>query len=361
MARCGARMIALPDRVKDFLPLAMRIAGGLLLLVGLILAAVTEKGLIDHHDAIMRHGSEVLDLGGDAQPEANQHGALARISGVPQLSQPPHDPDFNLQVAAPVLIRRVEMFQWREVDVGGQVHYELDWVDHPLDASRFKHPDGHSNPGAFPIEGHRFDAGQVRVGGFILSPELLQALPGSQPVLPDMRHLPVNLAASFSLSADTLLTSVSPNSPRLGDLRVSWEAVPLQMVTVFARINGDRLVPTNDAANDKVYSIEVGDRAMSDVLSDVPPPPRSAQTRRIVAVLLVVLGVLLLKRPRRGSRKDLPLVLALGVLPVAIMAGTMWLGHGGVQAAVWLGLAALAASAAIWCWRMRDPANPTRA
>lgn len=354
-------MISLPDRVKDFLPLARRIAGGLLLLAGMILAAVTEKGLIDHHDALMRHGSEVLDLDGNAQPEAGQHGALARISGMPQVLQQPRDPDFNLQVDAPALIRRVEMFQWREVDVSGQVHYELDWVDHPLDASRFKHPDGHTNPGAFPLEGHRFDAGQVRVAGFILSPQLLQALPGSQPVLPDMRHLPVNLAASFSLSGNTLLTSASPNSPRLGDLRVSWDAVPLQTVTVFARIDGDRLVPTSDSANDKVYSIEVGDRAMSDVLSDVPPSPRSAQTRRIVAVLLVVFGVLLLRRPYRRERMDLAFVLALGVLPVALMAGTMWLGHGGVQAAIWLGLAVLAAGVAIWWWRSRHPADSTRA
>jgi len=350
-------MISLPDRVKNFLPLALRIAGGLLLIIGMILAAVTEKDLIDHHDAIMRHGGEVLDLGSNAQPEAGQHGALARISGVPQVVQQPRDPDFNLQVDAPVLIRQVEMFQWREVDVGGQVHYELDWVDHPLDASRFKHPDGHTNPGAFPIEGHRFDAGQVRVAGFILSPQLLQALPGSQPVLPDMRHLPVNLAASFSLSGNTLLTSASPNSPQLGDLRVSWEAVPLQTVTVFARIDGDQLVPTSDSANEKVYSIEVGDRAMSDVLSDVPPPPPFASTRLIDAMLLAMVGALLLGRFRNGML----LLLSLGITPVAVLAGVMRLGHGNAIAASWFGLALMTTMIAIWQWRSRHPADSTRA
>jgi hypothetical protein len=231
--------------------LVLNMLGALLVLAGVGLVATTARGLLNYRAAASRHGGEVINLGGDMQPKAGQHGYMVRLVGTPTVVEAPRDPEFNLRVNTPVLLRHVEMFQWREVRIGNGVHYEMDWVDRPLDASHFKEPAGHANPASFPISGKQFDAGLVQMGGFKLGPMLLHALPGSQRVTADTKSLPENLAASFTLYQDHLVTSAHPDDPRLGDVRVSWDEVPLQQLTIVGRLDGDQILAAAEAADGK--------------------------------------------------------------------------------------------------------------
>ena len=330
----------------------LKMLGALLLLGGLALLASTENGLLAYRQASQRHGGEVLDLDRQIGPEIGQYGYMVRVAGMPHVVVPPRDVDFNQSAAVPVLIRHVEMFQWREVIVGGVAYYELDWVDRPLDSNRFEHPAGHANPGAFPIAGRQFDAGEVRVGGFRLSASLLHALPGSARLTPDVKALPPNLAASFSADGDYLTTSAHPDSPRLGDLRVSWETVPLQTVTLIGRLDGDTLVPAKDAADGKGYEVQVGTRSLVDIFPDLPVPPEAVMPRRAIALLLASLGVLALLWERREHVSDLLLPLGVGALLIGAVGGAMWLGGSAGVSLQWFGLATLGLAIAGWpLWR----------
>lgn len=324
------------------------VAGALLVLAGLGLVATTEQASVEHRVAAERHGGQVLEVEGDARPDVGKDHYMVRVSGKLNVVDPPVDQDFNQRVATPVLLRHVEMFQWREVRVGGDVHYEQDWVDRPLDASRFERPAGHANPGAFPVQGKQFDAGLVKIGGYALAPELLHALPGGERIAPDMKALPANLAASFSRYGDYLVTSANPDHPRLGDLRVSWEAVPVQVVTIFARPQGDLLVPAADAPDGKGYDVQVGDRRLVDVLPDVPEPPVFAVARRVLAMLLAGIGVLLLLSGRMSAGQALPIALGAGVLLAAAVAGVMWLGKDLQASAYWFVLSVAGLAVVVW-------------
>ena len=318
--------------------LLLRGCGALLLMAGLGLAAVTERGLLVHHLAALRHGGDVVQ--GDSRgPQPGQHGSMVLVSGTPEVIEAPHDAQFNLTVSTPLLARRVEMFQWREVHVGSAVHYELDWSDELQDAAGFEQPRGHVNPRTMPLKSERFMAGKVRVGGFALGPVLVRALPGTETVAPDPSHLPANLAASFSVYHDYLTTSVDPGSPRLGDVRVSWQAVPLQPVTVFARLDGDRLVRASQA-DDQGYQVQVGERSLSDVLPDVPDPPDFTVARRAGAILLAALGAFLLLWERRQRAGDVALALAVGVTAIGAVSCVSWLGGDWSPVLRWLAVAA---------------------
>jgi hypothetical protein len=331
--------------------MALRVAGTLLLLAGVGLGALTERDLLLRRAATERHGGEVTDVGTTGSRDA-LHGSMVRVAGPIDVIEAPRDPDFNLSVPTPVLVRHVEMFQWREVRIGDSVHYEVDWVDHPVDARGFMHPAGHANPGGFPVSGKQFDAGLVQVGGFALGPELLHALPGTVQVTPDIRHLPANLAASFSSYQRWLVTSADPGHPKLGDVRVSWDAVPLQTVTLFARLDGDRLVPAADAADGKGYDVQVGDRTLSEVLPDVPMAPEFVQIRRGLAMLLATLGAYLLLWEHQ--RRDPLLALGMGAALVAAVACVLWLGGGMPMVLRWLVIAL--AGVGVTLWRLRRPA-----
>ncbi|HEY9133134.1 MAG TPA: TMEM43 family protein, partial [Dyella sp.] len=274
-----------------------------------------------------------------------QYGHMVRAVGQPEVIEAPYDPDFNQHAKTPVLVRHVEMFQWREVRLGEQVHYEVDWVDRPVDSSRFAQPGGHENPGTFPIEGKQFDAGLVRLNGLALAPALLHALPGSETVAPETSNMPANMAATFTLYDGYLVTSAKPGHPRLGDIRVSWEAVPLQTLTVFARVDGDRLVPAADVSDGKGFEVQVGDRRLDDVLPDVPSEPALLWARRVIAVLLGALGVFLLLQ---GRSRDVLLAAGIGVLAIGAVAGACWIGGDGMHAVSWLLVAAIGAGVAAW-------------
>ena len=327
--------------------MACNIAGALLMLAGVGLVAMTIRGQLNYRAAVERHGGEVTSLAEDALPQAGQHGAMVRLVGTPQVVEAPLDPDFNLQVDTPVLVRHVEMFQWREVRIGNSVHYELDWVDRPLDASHFKEPVGHTNPASFPLSGKQFDAGLVRLGGFRLSPQLLNALPGSEQVAPDPKLLPENLAASFTPYQDYLVTSARPGDPRLGDLRVSWNAVPLQEMTIVARIDGDKLVAAADAADGKGYDVEVGNVPLLDVFPDLPVPPAHVMGSRVLAMLLAMLGAFLLLVTHR-HRGDVLMALALGALAVGTVASVLWLERDALMLCGWLAVTLCGLVVAAW-------------
>lgn len=325
-----------------------RVLGALLLLSGAGLVAMTEQGLLDNRHASDRHGGQILDVGTGDSPRTEQHGYLVRVAGPVNVVEEPYDPEFGQRAKVPVLTRRVEMFQWREIRVGSDVHYEQDWVDRPVDSRRFAKTSGHTNPERFPVEGKQFDAGQVRVGAYALSPPVLHALPGSDVLTPDMKAVPANLAASFTLYDHYLTTSTHPEQPRLGDLRVSWEAVPAQLVTVFAQIDGDQLVPAAHAADGKGFDVQSGDRSMVDVVPDVPAPPSFVWLRRLAALFLAACGALLLLPERPRTHHDLMLAVGAGALLVGAVACVLWLGTDMAAGGIWFGIALLGMATAVW-------------
>jgi hypothetical protein len=326
-----------------------RVGGALLLLTALGLIAWNERRVMDYAAALSRQGgAPVLDLGAEGRPAAGQYGSLTRVSGVPRVVDAPRDAEFNVRVETPILVRHVEMFQWREITVGGVTHYELDWVDRPIDASSFAKPSGHVNPGAFPVQGRQFEAGEVRLGHFRLSSTILRAFPGSKVVTPDEKKLPPNLAATFQQAGDALVTSSRAANPRLGDLRVSWEAVPLQSMTVLARIDGDTLVPGRPTREgDAGFDVQVGDRSLQDVMPATPEPPGAVLIVRVLAVVLAALGAMLLACTSR-LRFDVLFAIGIGAVIVSSVAGVLWMAGDAMAASVWLLVAVLGAGLAIW-------------
>lgn len=333
-------------------PWLRRVLGVLLLLAGAGLVAMTEQGLLDNRHASDRHGGQIFDLGGGDSPSAGHHGNLVRVSGAVRVIEEPFDPEFGQRAHAPVLIRHVEMFQWRELRLGGDVHYEQDWVDRPIDSRGFAHTSGHVNPERFPIEGKQFDSGQARVGNYVLSAPLLHALLGGELIAPNIKTLPTNLAASFAPNGNYFTTSEHPDHPVLGDLRVSWEAVPAQVVTVFAQINGDQLVPSASATDGKGFDVQIGERSLVDVVPDVPAPPSFVWARRIGGLLLAMLGALLLLPERPRTHHDALLAVGSGALLISAVACVMWLGTDMTVGAVWFGVALVGMGVAVWRLRV---------
>ncbi len=339
-----------------------KIVGATLILAGVALAAVGANDVLQYETSLAAHGGVVVDLGTAAQPAADQHGRMLRVVGKPVVVDPPRDAPFNLKSDTPLLTRHVEMFQWREVNISNRLHYELDWVDHLVDSNRFKQPHGHANPAALPLQGREFAAGRIRIGGFSLGPTLQRALPGLVKVPPDTRALAANLAVSFGQHGDYLQTSVRPTSPQLGDLRVSWTAVPLQQITLVARADGDVLRTAVDAPDAQGYQMAVGNVSLFDLFPDLPLQPHATALKWVLAILLAMLGAYVLVSVHRCSAgeasarlvgRDLLLALGAGSTAVGVVTTVLWLGHDRERMAWWLAVTVAGALLAAWQLRRR--------
>src|SRR6185437_1543456 len=145
-----------------------------------------------------------------------------------------------------------------------------------------------------------------------------------------------------------------PDAPRLGDLRVSWDAVPLQQLTIVGRLDGARLGAATGAADGKGYQVQVGDVPLLDLFPDLPVPPEFVMIWRIVSVLLAALGALVLLSAQR-RRNDPLLALGLGAIGVGSVASIIWLGGENAHAlGGWLVVALVGVALSIWCLRRRS-------
>ena len=324
--------------------------GAALLLLGLLLLGFTE-----HADRLRAMGEDALGgfvLTGDAAvPDSSANGKLVLAVGAPEVKTPARDAQFGVSIDAPALVRKVEMFQWKEMRYGGQRSYEMDWFDYPIDSSAFGNQTGHANPGAFPINAARFDSPDVTVAGFKLAPALVRMIDGVEPFAPDLSHVPPNMAATFQSSDGMLVTSANPDHPQVGDLRISWMRIAPSNLTVFARDDGGTLVPASNPAGDAIAQVLLGRHSLTDVLTDAPQPPHFKWARRVLALLLAWAGAtLLLPRERR---RDRPLALAIAVIPLAVLAAAFWFDVRTLAAAILVLVAAAAVAVAAWRWRMR--------
>lgn len=320
--------------------------GVLLCVLGLLLLGVTEqqgRALALGEDAL---GGPVL-TGTAAVPGPDADGELVYAVGAPVLAHPATDAQFGVAVDAPVLLRKVEMFQWKQM-TGAQAGYEQDWYDHPIDSTRFAKPDGHANPTQWPLASQRFSA-DMTVAGFRLSPAIAAMIPGQEPFKPDFSRLPPNMQASFQAQGDALVTSSNPAHPQIGDLRVSWMQVAPAQLSILARDDHGTLVDVRDAAEHQLAEVAVGRMPLDVVLPGAPHPPPFKWARRILSVLLVWAGVVLLLP--RARRRDWLLGVAGAAVPLAVVAAGYWFGVRTAAAWILIVLAVLAAVAVAWRWR----------
>jgi hypothetical protein len=296
-----------------------------LVLAALWLTFATEHAVVIRHSAAAQTRPNAKMLDAKARPKPALDGKIVRLAGTPRVLEPPRDRDFGITFDTPLLVRRVSMFQWHEARADNKVTYRQDWLDHAVDSRRFKHPSGHANTQAFPFAGHKFLAPRVRLGHFKLAPAIVRALPAPvSAVTPSFRRLPVNLQASFQAHDGALTTSVDPEHPRLGDLRVRWLAAPLAPVTVLARVDGDRLVPAAQALGDPGLKVRQRPRASNDAVADLPLSPHAAWAWRVLALVLASLGAWLLVRRRRAGVSGIITAMGLAVGVLALLAGGVW-------------------------------------
>ncbi len=218
----------------------------------------------------------VLSVTAD-QVDARNQGRLIHLSGTPTTDELLADPLFGVQEKAIKLRRVVEMYQWQESahsetkeKLGGGTEttttysYGKDWSSSAIASGSFKHPEGHQNPGAIPYEQAEMVARQVALGAFQLSDGLKDSLSHYQPVTPKPEALERVKRAQTrpaALQGNELFIGLIPANPQVGDLRIRFDAVYPEPISIVAQQQGNSFTPFMTQVGDTIQLLEYGNRS----------------------------------------------------------------------------------------------------
>lgn len=247
---------------------------GVLLLIGsCVLIFWNEGRAVTTARSLTEGAGLVRTVAADRIDPAND-GKLVHVVGALTASGPAVDPEFALKIAAVRLVRHVEMFQWTEESEsesskrlgGGETtkttyKYKRNWVDRPVDSSRFHDRQGHNNP-QMTWSGRQILAPGVKLGAFAVPESMLDNFGSERPLAAGEEHVQAAQKRTdkpVQAIDGVLFIGRDPSQPIVGDYRISYSEVPRQSASIVARQAGGGLQPYLTQAGGTVALVAAGE------------------------------------------------------------------------------------------------------
>ncbi|EDN67708.1 membrane protein containing DUF1625 [Beggiatoa sp. PS] len=206
----------------------------------------------------LNEGESIVILAEDNQINTNYESKLIYVSGEATSDDVLRDILFDVDMVNIIKLRRVvEMYQWEEAqstDEYGTSHYAYYrvWKSYLIESSTFQRQNIYQNPITMSFTGQTISAKQVRIGEFLLSAPFIETLQNFKafPVITyssiwqveeNIRHQFPNQEIHFF--DNHYYIGKNPNKPQVGDLRIRFEIVPTQPLSIIAQQVNGYLVP----------------------------------------------------------------------------------------------------------------------
>jgi hypothetical protein len=204
--------------------------GPVLILVAVALLWWNEGRAVQAIVGLNAAASSTVELQ-DINPTPGNEGKLVHVVGPATAKATVVDSDLAVNFPDSVAVaRKAEMYQWKEKkesstsnNLGGSqtttttYTYSEVWSDKAIDSSQFAHQEAHANP-EMPLHSQLYLASDAKLGGFTLDSATVTELDLGQSVTPDA-------PGGWTKNGDQLFKG-DPASPKIGDLRVSYLALP---------------------------------------------------------------------------------------------------------------------------------------
>ncbi|MEY2483530.1 MAG: hypothetical protein QOK24_2058 [Verrucomicrobiota bacterium] len=204
-------------------------------------------------------------------------GQLLHLTGDTATDQTLRDPDFGVESTGIRLNRAVQVYAWSEKEssttsTSGSgtkttkktYTYEKKWLDSLPKSSKFKQPEDHENPSELKYQSKSFPADKVTLGAYVLDPYLTGKLRDTKSITLDESS--VTLPDGAQLSRNMIYIGADPDTPAVGDLRITETIVPTGPVSVVAGQGpGNRLAAFHARAGEDIALIDSGTKSATDM------------------------------------------------------------------------------------------------
>ncbi|TAJ38288.1 MAG: hypothetical protein EPO67_02055 [Reyranella sp.] len=327
--------------------------GLIAILVATVLLFWNEGRAIKTAQGLTEGAGIVRNVAADKVDTAND-GRLVHVSGMLSTGGPVADPDFAVRVQGVRLVRHVEMYQWKEETQtetrtkfgGGEERtttykYVRDWSDKPIDSTRFKEPRGHTNP-VMTYQSREALAAGTRLGAFAVPDSLLRGF-GERKALPateaQANALQIRINRPVAVIDGVLHVGRDPSQPAIGDMKVSFFQVPLQVASVVATQSGGGFVPFRTHTGTTVELISAGAVPAVTMFQHAQEENVTfTWILRGVGVFVMFLGFAFILRPLKVIADVIPflgsivgagtglvaLLCTMAIAPIVIAIGWLW-------------------------------------
>jgi Transmembrane protein 43 len=329
----------------------------------------------------------VVDIGPGSVDPANE-GKLVHVTGDMKAGVKPNDAEFGVSPDSLRLERKVEMYQWKQEskeetkkNLGGSEEtvttysYAQGWSESPIDSRRFKVPDGHFNP-AMRYQSAQFKGGNITFGAFRPNDEVVAMLPASEQVRVDAamaEALRARVSGPVQAVDGRFYLGADPSAPRIGDMRVSYRAVPAGAVSIVGRQSGSDFADYQTHAGDKLLIVKPGTKSAIEMFNTAQSENKMwTWIIRIVGAAMMYVGFQLIFAPLVVVADVVPMignVLGAGASLVSFIATAVlaplviaiaWLWYRPLVSIIVLAVGGALAFGGYW-WRSRHKAAAHRA
>ena len=297
------------------------IGGLLMFIIGTCLLWWNEGRTVRTAKAIGDAASHVESVADVSRVDASLNGKLIHASAFADTKDTLTDDMFGVRELAIRLDRKVEYYQWvenaqtkeREKIGGGKettttYTYEQKWVDKPVNSAEFKDPQYQSaNKVLSEVEERNEMAQHVTFGAYTLPELFVASISGSEPVEVRMTeeqrftwderlHMlrpKVNTETSLvHTSANTVYLGLSPNSPQVGDVRVTFTKVPPADISLIAQVDGSTFKAYRAKNGQSFSRVQMGTVGADEMIEQARSENNMLTwVLRLVGVLLIVIGL----------------------------------------------------------------------
>ncbi|CAK1599770.1 unnamed protein product [Parnassius mnemosyne] len=176
------------------------------------------------------NGGESIDVHTE-NDAARYEGRIVHIIGPLRILEPISEPDYNIQVQAVKLRKRVQMYQWIEETTDQEnflsepgeesqksYWYHKDWRDYTVDSSLFYIRSGHQNPTFMPIFSETHIAENVKIGWLYLGLDVKRKVNDYYEIWSDSRPE----RSDIKLHSGFYYHGASALQHEIGDLRIHF-------------------------------------------------------------------------------------------------------------------------------------------
>jgi len=262
-----------------------------LIVICLIALGCNERRNVTAIRAYDEVGKNLIETG-SAQANPGNDGRLVAIRGSLSFS-PVSDSSYRITANSFVLIRAVEMYQWREIQRGsstdGEITYEYSggWESSSINSDRF-YDKSYANkpwPSDEAFQRKSVYAEDVQLGDFRVTPEQLSSLSASSIfTIPENAQFP----QGFRRSADgRYICSGDLSDPKIGDLRISFLTSEVTRASMLGRQQGNAIVSYTSKNGTRIDRLFAGEMSGAEMVAYL-----QAENSAITWILRIILTIL---------------------------------------------------------------------
>lgn len=280
------------------------IAIGGMMFVGAIVLLFWNEGRAVYRAKDLAEGRKnCVEIQADKVDAANE-GKLVHVAGMASTEETLTDPMFGVtQPKALRLKRTVEMYQYREKSKKkkkrSRTYYVVkEWSDSPIDSSSFKGENQKYKNPPMPCTGDGWQAKDVALGAFKLSPQQIGMIGGWKALKPDQVKIDDRLASQMTGLVitpqglycpakspirvgsgprgpndgetgkdDKIAKGSEPGEPTVGDVRIRFEVVEAHDVSTIAKQSGDSFIAYPTSTGSTLLELRDGKMGKDEMFS----------------------------------------------------------------------------------------------